>query len=101
MDLGQKTILTLFDVSSSFDSVDHSSVIPSLLVWLSNFLTVISSSSSGFCQVLAPLGDHKESILGPLLCILLEQLTVKIAFAHTSPMPEFSTTDARLSINKL
>lgn len=31
MDLGQKTILTLFDVSSSFDSVDHSSVIPSLL----------------------------------------------------------------------
>ena len=84
VDRGQVTLLSLFDVSSAFDSVDHSILLQRLstsfglvdqpLDWLTSFLTdrsncvVLGSSRSPW--VPAPLGVPQGSILGPLLYLL-------------------------------
>src|SRR6218665_2793038 len=81
MDRGNVTLLALFDVSSSLDSVDHSILIQRLttsfslvdqpLAWLKSFLSdrsscvVIGPSRSSW--VPAPFGVPQGSVLGPLL----------------------------------
>src|SRR6218665_1167232 len=84
MDRGHVTLLALFDVSSAFDSVDHSILIQRLttsfglvdqpLAWLKSFLydrsscVVIGPSRSSW--VPAPFGAPQGSVLGPLLYLL-------------------------------
>src|SRR6218665_2231517 len=84
MDRGHVTLLALFDVSSAFDSVDHSKLIQRLttsfglvdqpLAWLKSFLydrsscVVIGPSRSSW--VPAPFGAPQGSVLGPLLYLL-------------------------------
>src|SRR6218665_226251 len=78
------TLLALFDVSSAFDSGDHSIIIQRLttsfglvdqpLAWLKSFLSdrsscvVIGPSRSSW--VPAPFGVPRGSVLGPLLYLL-------------------------------
>src|SRR6218665_471314 len=84
MDAGQISLLALFDVSSAFDSVDHSILLQRLsisfgltdkpLEWLSSFLSDRTNcaifSSSRSVWVSAPLGVPQGSVLGPLLYII-------------------------------
>ena len=84
VDRGQVTLLALFDVSSAFDSVDHSILLQRLstsfglvdqpLEWLRSFLTDRSNcvvlGSSRSLWVPAPLGVPQGSVLGPLLYLL-------------------------------
>src|SRR6218665_1538364 len=84
MDRGHVTLLALFDVSSVFDSVDHSilkhrlttsfGLVDQPLAWLKSFLSdrsscvVIGPSRSSW--VPAPFGVPQGSVLGPLLYLL-------------------------------
>ena len=84
MDHGQVTLIALFDVSSAFDSVDHSILLQRLstsfglvdqpLEWLRSFLSertncaVVGSSRS--LWVPAPFSVPQGSVLGPLLYLL-------------------------------
>ena len=84
IDRGQVTLLALFDVSSAFDSVDHSILLQRLstsfglvdqpLDWLTSFLTDRSNcvvlGSSRSLWVPAPFGVPQGSVLGPLLYVL-------------------------------
>src|SRR6218665_2257166 len=84
MDRGHVTLLALFDVSSAFDSGDHSVLIQRIttsfglvdqpLAWLKSFVSdrsscvVIGPSRSSW--VPAPFGISQGSVLGPLLYLL-------------------------------
>src|SRR6218665_2094117 len=84
MDRGHVTLLALFDVSSAFDSVDHTILIQRLttsfglvdqpLAWLKSFQSdrsscvVVGPSRSSW--VPAPFGVPQGSVLGPLLYLL-------------------------------
>src|ERR1043165_4904904 len=84
MDSSQITLLALFDVSSAFDTVDHSILLQRLSVsfgltgkpleWLRSFLSdrtncvVVGSSRSRWVPAL--FGVPQGSVLGPLLYIL-------------------------------
>src|SRR6218665_3013370 len=84
MDRGHVTLLALFDVSSVFDSVDHSilkhrlttsfGLVDQPLAWLKSFLSdrsscvVIGPSRSSW--VPAPFGVPQGSVLGSLLYLL-------------------------------
>ena len=84
MDSGQITLLALFDVSSAFDTVDHSILLQRLsisfglngkpLEWLRSFLTVrtncVIAGSSRSRWVPALFGVPQGSVLGILLYIL-------------------------------
>src|SRR5678815_196014 len=84
IDRGQVTLLALFDVSSAFDSVDHSILLQRLstsfglvdqpLDWLTSFLTGRSNcvvlGSSRSLWVSAPFGVPQGSVLSPLLYLL-------------------------------
>lgn len=76
MDRGQVTLLALFDVSSAFDSVDHSVLLQRLftsfglsdqpLEWLRSFLSdrtnCVVLGSSGYLWVPAPFGVPQGSV---------------------------------------
>ena len=86
MDAGHVSLLALFDVSSAFDSVDHSILLQRLstsfgltdkpLEWLRSFLSertnCVTFGSSRSAWVHAPFGVPQGSVLGPLLYIIYE-----------------------------
>src|SRR6218665_2504690 len=123
MDAGHVSLLALFDISSAFDSVDHSILLQHLstsfgltdkpLEWLRSFLSerinCVTFGSSRSAWVHAPFGVPQGSVLGPLLYIiytadigallsshgLLHQLYADDVQAHTHCPPDCAVTMVR------
>src|SRR6218665_1068106 len=123
MDAGHVSLLALFDVSSAFDSVDHSIHLHRLstsfgltdkpLEWLRSFLSertnCVTFGSSRSAWVHATFGVPQGSVLGPLLYIiytadigallsshgLLHQLYADDVQAYTHCPPDCAVTMVR------